>query len=151
MDQTGSGTDPGDALAPGQGTLGAEDAEPLTVTRSEEELRVGVTRHPYERIRLVKHIVTEMVTREVPVRREEIRIEREPIAPGGVAATGHEGAEQDLDIVLYEEELVVGTRIVPRERVRVSRTVVTQERVVADELRRENIEVDGADLPPAPR
>lgn len=153
MDQTGLGTDPGDPLARGQAMTGAEGSEqPLTVTRSEEELRVGVARRPYERVRLVKHVVTEMVTREVPVRREEIRVEREPIVPGTGGPTQPVGtADEDLDIVLYEEEVVLGTRIVPRERVRLVRQVVTEQRPISDELRRENIEVEGADLPPGTR
>lgn len=151
MDQTGLGTDPADPLGRGPAVSGVTDDDHLTVTRSEEELRVGVTRRPYERVRLVKHVVTEMVTREVPVRREEIRIEREPVAPGTPRGAEGVGDDGDLDIMLYEEQVVLGTRIVPRERIRVVKSVVTEQRPVSDELRRENIEVDGADLPPGTR
>jgi uncharacterized protein (TIGR02271 family) len=49
------------------------------MTRSEEELRVGTTERETGRVRLRKYIVEENVTKTVPVRREEVRVEREPI------------------------------------------------------------------------
>jgi len=49
------------------------------VTRSEEELDVGVEKRPRERVRLKKYVVTEEVTKKVPVQREEVRVEREPV------------------------------------------------------------------------
>lgn len=54
------------------------------MTRSEEELRVGTVRQPRERVRLRKYLVTEEVQVTVPVTREEVRLEREPL--GGEAA-----------------------------------------------------------------
>src|SRR4051812_35039724 len=49
------------------------------VVRSEEEVRVkpGPMR-PRERVRLKKYLVTDYVEKTVPVRREEVRVEREP-------------------------------------------------------------------------
>ncbi len=49
------------------------------MTRSEEELRVGTTQRETGKARLRKYIVTETVTQTVPVSREEVGIEREPI------------------------------------------------------------------------
>jgi hypothetical protein len=49
------------------------------MTRSEEELRVGTDRREAGRVRLRKYVVTENEQRTVPVRREEVRVEREPI------------------------------------------------------------------------
>jgi stress response protein YsnF len=50
-------------------------------TRSEEELHVG-TRAPRARpgARLKTYVVTEEVTKTVPVQREAVRVEREPPA-----------------------------------------------------------------------
>jgi uncharacterized protein (TIGR02271 family) len=51
--------------------------------RSEEE--VVVRKKPVqrvERVRLKKHIVTDQVTKTVPVRKEVIRVERDPPADG---------------------------------------------------------------------
>ena len=60
------------------------------MTRSEEELRVGKAQRQAARARLRKHIVTEQVQTTVPVQREELRIEREPITGANVdeAASG---------------------------------------------------------------
>jgi hypothetical protein len=69
----------GDAPAPAQ--AGAQDA----MTRSEEELVTGATpMRPTERVRLKKVRVTDHVTRTVPVRREEIRLETDPPPEGTI-------------------------------------------------------------------
>src|SRR5215213_8453478 len=47
---------------------------PVEVVRSEEELQVGVRRR-LRRLRLRKYVVTEYLTRTIPVRREEVRLE----------------------------------------------------------------------------
>jgi len=54
------------------------------MTRSEEELRVGTARRERGRARLRKYVVTEQVQQTVPVRREEVRVEREPITDANV-------------------------------------------------------------------
>ena len=69
-------------MTPRAETVGHDTSGPTTddaMTRSEEELRVGRTQRESGRARLVKHVVTENVTQTVPVSREEVRIEREPI------------------------------------------------------------------------
>ena len=48
------------------------------MTRSEEELRVGTQERETGRVRLRKYVVEDEVTQTVPVKREEVRIEREP-------------------------------------------------------------------------
>ena len=53
--------------------------------RSEEEVLAGTTApRPTERVRLRKVRVTENVTRTVPVRREEVRLEHEPPPEGRI-------------------------------------------------------------------
>ena len=53
--------------------------------RSEEEVVTGTTEmRPTERVRLRKVLVTDEVTRTVPVRREEIRLETDPPPEGDV-------------------------------------------------------------------
>ena len=62
------------------------------MTRSEEELTVGTRQREAGRARLRKYVVTEMVTKTVPVKREEVRIEREPITDANRdQATGRAG------------------------------------------------------------
>jgi stress response protein YsnF len=52
------------------------------MTRSEERLHVGTEQVPVGRARLRKYVVSETVTRTVPVSHEELRVTREPIADG---------------------------------------------------------------------
>jgi len=49
------------------------------LTRSEEEVRVRTRRRAVGRVRLRKYVVTEHVQMTVPVQREEVRLEREPV------------------------------------------------------------------------
>jgi sporulation protein YlmC with PRC-barrel domain len=57
---------------------GEEEAEGGLI-RSEEEVDVRTEARPRERLRLKKYVVTEHVTKKVPVRREKIAVEREPV------------------------------------------------------------------------
>jgi hypothetical protein len=57
------------------------------VTRSEEQLRVGIQTREVGRVRVRKHVVTEHQQVVVPVVREELRIEREPVDDADPSAT----------------------------------------------------------------
>jgi uncharacterized protein (TIGR02271 family) len=85
------------------------------------------------------------VQKTVPVQREEVRIEREPItdANRAQAMSGAEISEGEHEITLHEEEVVVEKRAVPKERVRVGKDTTTEEREVSDEVRKERIEAEG--------
>jgi stress response protein YsnF len=48
------------------------------MTRSEEEVRIGKRTRERGRVRLKKYVVTDYVEKKVPVKREEVRLEREP-------------------------------------------------------------------------
>ena len=126
---------------------GRDTSGPTTddaMTRSEEELRVGTRTREAGRVRLRKYVVTEYVQQTVPVRREEVRIEREPITDANVdqAMTGREISEEEHEVVLYEEEPVVEKRVVPKERVRLSKEAFTEEQQVSERIRKEQIDVD---------
>jgi stress response protein YsnF len=149
----------------------APPAEPdgggVVVTRSEEELRVGV-RTRLRRLRVRKYVVTEYVTRTIPVRREKVRVEELPSdqvvdggadqwrpagAPGeaggadgpgdanGPGGAGEAGAAE-LELILHREEPVVQLRTVPVERVRLVKQLVSDRRTVTAELRKEQVELD---------
>jgi uncharacterized protein (TIGR02271 family) len=114
------------------------------MTRSEEELRVGTTQQESGRVRLRKYIETEHVQTTVPVQREQVRIEREPITDANVdqALDGPEISEEEHEVVLHEEQPVVEKRTVPKERVRLQKDTVTEERQIDDEVRKERIDTD---------
>jgi uncharacterized protein (TIGR02271 family) len=132
-------------------TDGYDTSGPTTdeaMTRSEEELRVGTARQERGRARLRKYIVTEQVQTTVPVQREEVRIEREPISDANVdrALDGPELSEEEHEVVLHEEQPVVEKRAVPKERVRLEKDIVTDEQEISEEIRKEQIEPHGTDL-----
>lgn len=128
----------------GRDVSGRETDEAMT--RSEEELRVGTRQRETGRARLRKYIVTEQVTKTVPVQREEVRIEREPIteANRGAAMGGSDLTEEEHEVTLHEEEPVVEKRVVPKERVRLDKETTAEEREVSEEIRKEQIETEGA-------
>jgi uncharacterized protein (TIGR02271 family) len=137
-----------DAPADPQRGNGHDTSGPNTdeaMTRSEEELHVGTTQRESGRVRLRKYIVTENVTQTVPVRREEVRIEREPITDANrdQAMSGADISEDEHEVVLHEEEPVVEKRTVPKERVSLGKETVAEEREISEEVRKEQIETDG--------
>jgi uncharacterized protein (TIGR02271 family) len=114
------------------------------MTRSEEELRVGTAQRERGRVRLRKYVTTEQVERTVPVQRDRVRVEREPITDTNRAAasSGPEISEAEHEVILREEEPVVQKRVVPRERVRLDKDTVTDQEQVTEELRKEQIDLD---------
>jgi uncharacterized protein (TIGR02271 family) len=148
--EVGSGVRDGSNGDRDGGTVGRDVSGPTTddaMTRSEEELRVGTAERERGRVRLRKYIVEDEVTKTVPVRREEIRVEREPITDANVdaATDGPAISEEEHEVVLHEEEAVVEKRVVPKERVRLDKDVQTAEREVSETVRKEQVEVDGDD------
>jgi uncharacterized protein (TIGR02271 family) len=131
-----------------RGTTGHDTSGPTTddaMTRSEEELRVGTTERESGRVRLQKYVVEDEVTETVPVRREEVRVEREPItdANRGDALDGPAISEEEHEVVLHQEEVVAEKRAVPKERIRLEKDVTTDEETVSETVRKEQVDVDG--------
>jgi uncharacterized protein (TIGR02271 family) len=131
-----------------RGVVGNDTSGPETdsaMTRSEEELQVGTTQRETGRARLKKHIVSEQVQTTVPVEREEVRVEREPITEGNrdQALSGGDLSEEEHEVTLHSEEAVAEKRVVPKERVRLDKDVVTEEREVTEDVRREEVEIEG--------
>ena len=132
----------------GRDTVGHDTSGPTTddaMTRSEEELRVGKASRESGRARLRKYVVTEQVQQTVPVQREEVRVEREPITDANVgdATAGPAISEEEHEVTLHEEEVVVEKRAVPKERVRLDKDTVVEDQTVAEQVRKEQIEAEG--------
>lgn len=133
-----------------RGAVGRDTSGPTTdnaMTRSEERLDVGTRQEEAGRARLRKYVVSENVTETVPVSREEVRVEREPITDANVgnAMDGPAISEEEHEVTLHAEKPVVAKEAVPVERVRLDKETVTENVQVNETLRKEEIEVDGAD------
>jgi uncharacterized protein (TIGR02271 family) len=114
------------------------------MTRSEERLVAGTRTEEAGRARLRKYVVTEQQQVNVPVSREEVRLEREPItdANRGAALDGPAISEEEHEVTLRAERPVVDTEAVPVERVRLGKETVTDQETVGGEVRKEQIELD---------
>ena len=139
-----AGTDTGRTETTRTGDRSGDDA----MTRSEERLAVSTETEEAGRARLRKYVVTERQQVEIPLQREEVRVEREPIteANRGAAFAGPDLTESEYEVTLRAERPVVETETVPVERVRLGKETVTEQQTVGGEVRKERIE---ADLPDA--
>jgi len=139
-----------DRAAGTAGTVGHDTSGENTdaaMTRSEEQLHVGTEKREAGKARLRKYVVTENVTKTVPVSHEEVRIEREPITDANrdAALSGPDLSEEEHEVTLEDERVVVDKETVPVERVRLDKDTVTEEEQVNEEVRRE--EIDTSDVP----
>ncbi len=130
------------------GTVGHDTSGPTTdnsMTRSEERMTVGTTSQEVGLARMRKFVVSENVTESVPVTREEVRVEREPITDANIgnAMDGPAISEEEHEVTLHAETPVVEKEAVPVERVRLDKETVTEQAQVSENLRKEEIEVDG--------
>jgi uncharacterized protein (TIGR02271 family) len=128
--------------------VGRDTSGPTTddaMTRSEERLDVGTRTEEVGRARLRKYVVTENVTQTVPVSREEVRVEREPITEANAdrAMEGPAISEAEHEVTLHADQPVVEKEAVPVERVRLDKETVTDQEQVSNQVRKEEIEVEG--------
>ena len=137
--------------APAAAAAGADAADhrraqagQQALTRSEEELEVGTKQVPRGQAGVRKRVVTEQQHRTVPVEREELRVQREPI-PAGEGDGDAEVSADERTIELREEQPVVDKRVVPKERVRIGKEVVRDQEQVSEPVRKEQVEVEQPD------
>jgi len=114
------------------------------MTRSEERLQVGTQQVETGRARLRKRIVTEQVSTTVPVTRDEVVVEREPITEANMpkATDGPALSEEEHEVVLKAEQPVVTKETVAVERVKLGTQTVTEQQQVEETIRKEQIETE---------
>ena len=110
------------------------------VIRHEERLRVGKQREESGRARLRKYVVTEHETVDVPVQREEVRVERTPL--DGTEVTGGTIGEDTVEVTLHEERAVVAKETVGVEKIELEKETVTETQRVDAEVRKEQVEIE---------
>jgi uncharacterized protein (TIGR02271 family) len=138
----GDGSDGSADRAVGHDTSGPNTDDAMTL--SEERVNVGTQTREAGRARLRKYVVTENVTQTVPVQREEVRLEREPITEAniGSAEAGPDISEEEHEVILHEERPVVEKEAVPVERVRLDTETVTEQATVSEEVRKEQVDTN---------
>lgn len=141
----GAGTEPGDLRGGVRGGMAGEDVgnRSEAMTRSEERMHVGTERREAGHARLRKYVVTEEQEQTVPVRHEEVRVEREPITEADrKAGAGTQISEAEQEVTLHEERPVTQIETVPVERVRLTTEEVTEQETVRGQVRKEQIETE---------
>ena len=123
------------------GTSTGRDLDRERIELREEELDVRKRQVEAGEVRVRKEVVTEQRSIEVPVSREEVVIERRPVA-GRKAADGEIDETEELRIPLSAEEVDVDKHTVVREELEVGKRRVDETRTVSDAVRREEARVD---------
>lgn len=116
-----------------------DDAE---VTLSEERLNVGTEEREAGHVRLRKYVTTEEEQVTVPVQKEKLVVEREPVE-GRSTGRIDDSAHQDETITLREERPVVDKETVDVEKVRVGKETVTEQETVSGTVRKEHADIEG--------
>lgn len=128
------------AQAGAQGT-GAQGGQRLTL--AEEQLSVGKREVSAGEVELRKTVETEHVREQVQLSRDEVTVERRPLAPGQTTSGGEIGADE-IRIPVMEEQVVMQKVMVPREEIIVRKKQVTDQQMVEADVRKERLVVDDA-------
>jgi uncharacterized protein (TIGR02271 family) len=120
--------------------LETSTGESRDISLVEEQLEVEKKQREAGKVQLKKEVVTETQQVTVPVQRERVRIEH---APAGREASPSEAAfkEESASVTLHEEEVEIKKRPVVREQVRLRKETETENRQVADSVRKEEARV----------
>lgn len=117
-------------------------ADDNSIVRSEEQLDVQKEQVQSGKARLRKYVVEDKETVEVPVTREEVRVERTPISEADAENFRGEIGEDEASVVLNEERVDVQKRTVPVEKVSLEKDQVTETERHTETLAKEQIETD---------
>jgi len=128
----------------GTATPTTDAATPPTTRQDTTGTDRAETRDATGRGRLRKYVTTETVTRTVPVQREEVRIEREPIAEEDRDEVSNRPASDD-EVILHEERVIVTKETVPVERVRIVTETVADEVTIREKVHKEHFDGESSE------
>jgi len=116
-----------------------EADEVRRMTRAEEEIHVGTRPVQTGEVRVGKHVETERVRENVPVTREDVRVERRPVS--GSRSAEIRASEDEIRVPIVDEEVVVEKRPIVKEEVIVGKERVQETRDVDVEARKERVDI----------
>jgi uncharacterized protein (TIGR02271 family) len=116
------------------------ESEAARLRLHEEQLSVSKREVGAGAVDIHKRVQEEHVEQTIPVRHEEVTVERRPLT--GPATPGAHIAAQDevVHVPLYREEIVMEKRVVPTEEVVVRKKEVMDQQTVGANLRSEFVE-----------
>ncbi len=140
---------PSDGVSAGTGTAtqGLEAGDRVEdggvrVVRYEEELQVEKTTQQAGEAVVRKDVVEEVQTIDVPVRREELRIERRPASGDTEPASETAFSGESITVPLMEEQVQVQKVVRPVEEIEVGKVVTEETRQVQETVRKERVDID---------
>jgi len=112
------------------------------MTRSEEQLRVAKERAETGKAELNKYVTSEHVDQAVPVQRDRVVIEREPVNASNMrdAMDGPDISSAHFETTLREDRVQAAKETVPIERVRLAKESQSDVQHVNADLRKEHID-----------
>jgi uncharacterized protein (TIGR02271 family) len=133
-----------------QAEYGYSDQAPhegaMRMIRFEEDLEAVKSQRQAGEVTITKDVVEETKTIEVPVRREEVHVERRPVTDT-TATAGMEDAftnqGQSVRVPVMEEQVEVRKVARPVEEVEVTKTAKQEKRQVSDTVRKEQFNIEG--------
>lgn len=124
-----------------QPTSTVQDNDSIRVQRYEEELQAQKVQREAGEVRISKDVVEEQQTLEVPVQREEVRVETRTVdRPVGDTTDAFQGGT--ISVPVREEEVEVRKEVRVAEELEIDKTVVQDTERVTDTVRREEVHID---------
>ena len=149
-----------DELAAGSGSVWAGGGGQETVPtgglgrdelRNRDEMRVPVVEEEVEvakrmrnagDVQLRKDVVTETKHIDVPVTREEVRVERVPASERTAAPTEDTFERKTVSMPIEEEEVEIRKRPVVKEEVRLKKDRIVEQRAAEADVRKERVDIE---------
>src|ERR687889_374089 len=116
-----------------------EDEDELRVQRSEEELLAGTREREAGAMKVRKRVRVDRERIEVPIRHEEVSVERVPVS--GESTEAQIGADE-VSVPVVEHEVVVQKKPVAKEEIRIRKDVVHERQIVEEDVRREEVDIE---------
>ncbi len=126
-----------------------ERTDATRLIRWEEELQATTADQQVGEVVIRKDVVEENRTIEVPVRREEVHVERRPVTGDAPSDTAFTEQSTSVRVPVMEEQVEVRKVARPVEEIEVTKTAVRETRQVQDTVRREEFDIE--DTSPAKR
>jgi uncharacterized protein (TIGR02271 family) len=120
----------------------SNERDRTTLTRAEEELRIGKRQVAAGEVVVGKHVEVDRVSEPVSVERERVRVERRPVTDDMTARAADIGSDE-IRVPIMEEELIVEKRPVVKEELVISKERIHDTETVETEVRREEFDVEG--------
>ena len=136
-DYEASGSTRGDRRVEGEG---------VRLVRYEEELDAQKTSRQAGEAVVRKDVVEEIRTIDVPVRREELRVERRPVTGDAAPASGDAFTGDTIRVPLMEEQVEVRKVARPVEEIEIGKVAVEETQRVEDTVRKERFDIDDSQV-----